>query len=243
MKKLLLLSVLMLTANVAGAANIDPCDEFLVPGKWFGVVNTTYSGPSISRTTITYSSQYSCFLMANPYYYSSSITGECRNGTLQAVAPSSVKGSISNGIITFPDFTFYKGTYLPSNPNLPGNDPCNEISGVWLGVCDSSEHLLLSIRVDNLYNSNYGQFYIAPTDASAKGMSSIIGTCRSGILKGTDTGTSSYGVKGARGTINNGMLTMSFKNVTTDGGITRSGTATYTLYKADSPKAGLDSVE
>ena len=104
MKKLLLLSALMLTTNIATAAiSTDPCDD--LAGEWFGI--TTQKGSTAAPATSTnyYNSQNNQFYMQFSQFPKTA-TGECRNGILKAMDLSgaafgvkALEGTINNGRI------------------------------------------------------------------------------------------------------------------------------------------------
>ena len=120
MKKLLLLSALMLTTNIATAAiNNNPCDD--LAGEWFGTVNVTGSSyPGFSPTTSrnTYNSQNNQFyIKVTPVQYGpANIMGECLNGALTTInfsGMSNFGGTINNGQINLAGtLTTHQSLYL-----------------------------------------------------------------------------------------------------------------------------------
>ena len=85
MKKLLLLSALILTTNIAGAATVDPCDD--IAGNWFGTkIVYASSNPAPDPTFITDTSRYNYqnkkFYLQEAGSEKTPLFGTCSNGKL-----------------------------------------------------------------------------------------------------------------------------------------------------------------
>ena len=124
MKKILLLSALMLTANIAAASNVDPCYD--LHGNWFGTGGLNGKG-SIGVSKNYYNNQNSQFFLDGLYggSASGSLTGECHNGILRGDdvdGVSGIGGTINNGEVSI-SYRSWDGsifTYTLYKGNSPG---------------------------------------------------------------------------------------------------------------------------